>query len=100
MSINFDSPRYTNPITYNSKNRAPWREAEARIQEMVRFDLEDEYLEKGAPQELRDKVWSLAWGAGHSYGYSEVELHYDHFSELATLAYTLGRRDEKNKSHL
>jgi len=43
------------------------------------------------PDELHDKIFDLAWENGHANGYSEVEIHYVEYAELALAAYAAGR---------
>ena len=49
-------------------------------EDILKTDLETEHGLTNHPK--RDKLWSLAWEHGHSYGYSEVAGYYEDFSEL------------------
>jgi hypothetical protein len=52
--------------------------------------LEKIMVEQPLPEALRDKVWSLAWEAGHYAGLSEVYCVYGKYADLAELAFEAG----------
>ena len=56
------------------------REREAELNMLVKSDLEAQHGIVGHPK--ADKLWSLAWDAGHSAGYSDVITYYEDFVEL------------------
>ena len=66
------------PYERNSKNPAvytAYQEDQARLNKQFRLDLEVEHGVIGNPK--ADKLFEIAWEQGHSYGFSEVALHYD-----------------------
>jgi hypothetical protein len=63
---------------------------EGEMTEKFRADLEAEEGTARLPEALRDKVWSLAWEAGHYAGLSEVYCVYGKYADLAELAFEAG----------
>lgn len=55
-------------------------EERARLNAMVKADLEEEYGVIGHPK--ADKLWEIAWEHGHSSGYHDVACHYAELVEL------------------
>lgn len=57
--------------------------AAREAKDAFRLDLEREYIgDADVSAKRRDKLFSLAWEEGHSYGYHSVEQYYDQFVEL------------------
>lgn len=77
-------------VPYDRINRGRvYREQLREIEKNFKQALRQEYL-VSMPDSVADKVWEMAWDAGHSAGYYEVESHYQDFAELANVAYAEG----------
>jgi hypothetical protein len=51
-----------------------------RLNDLFKHDLEVEHGVSDNPK--RNKLFEIAWGEGHAYGFSEVASHYDTLVEL------------------
>jgi len=51
-----------------------------RLNQLFRHDLEEEHGVQDNPK--KHKLFDIAWSQGHSFGFSEVALHYDELVEL------------------
>lgn len=58
------------------------REAEAEFQQ----DAEEEFGMEGLPEKCRALIHAAAWERGHSYGLSDVVIHYPQLVEIALAA--------------
>lgn len=65
-------------IAYKSNFNAYWEE-NARLHELFKQDLFKDLGIENHPK--RDKIFSLAWQFGHSYGFSEVASYADDIVE-------------------
>jgi hypothetical protein len=60
---------------YDRLNRE-YRERRMDLETIVqKFIWKTTGLDTVVPEQYRDKVWSLAYDLGHSYGYSEIQNH-------------------------
>ena len=60
---------------YDRLNRE-YRERRMDLETIVqKFIWKNTGLDTVVPEQYRDKVWSLAYDLGHSYGYSEIQNH-------------------------
>lgn len=60
---------------YDRLNRE-YRERRMDLETIVqKFIWKNTGLDTVVPEKYRDKVWSLAYNLGHSYGYSEIQNH-------------------------
>jgi hypothetical protein len=78
---------YPTSDQFNSKEefraaRAERRAAESEVTQQFRAYLEDTYAWAHSP-EARQTLWAAAWGNGHASGYSNVESHYNDYSDLS-----------------
>ncbi len=71
------------PYERSSKNKEvhdAYREDNHRLYLQFKYDLEAEYGVEDNPK--KDKLFEIAWEQGHSYGFTEVALHYAQLVEL------------------
>ena len=85
-----DYPKYKNPNPYpglkDREARREWRVETYRLEYVVfKEDLKKEYLDVDTSDEVKQKVFDMAWGSWHSSGLREVERHYEELAELVNL---------------
>lgn len=67
---------YANEKEEYGKLIKEYRERRMDLETIVqKFIWKNTGLDTVVPEKYRDKVWSLAYDLGHSYGYSEIQNH-------------------------
>lgn len=85
VSQNIADGKYKNRLPYVSRKEnvdgwTAYHAEERRLDALFRADLEAEHGLAGHPK--ADKLFHLAWEAGHASGFSDVEYHYSTMAEL------------------
>lgn len=77
--MNFD--KYRHNVPYSRETREEYRAAEREVEKLFRNDLEDEC---GVPHDAQyaNKLYQMAYEAGHSCGFSCVYQEYTDLLEL------------------
>lgn len=55
-----------------------------------RIELEEKHETQHLPANVREMLYQMAYGRGHSAGFGEVELEYDDIADLVKMAYSAG----------
>ena len=86
-----DYTKYDNPMPYpgikDREARRAWGVETHRLEWVVfKEDLEKEHGLEDVPEEVKTKVFAMAWERGHASGLYDVEMNYEELAELITLA--------------
>jgi hypothetical protein len=87
-----DCERYEDCKQEMKRINDEYNQDQKRLENEFIRDLEQEYDTDRLSTTLRQKIYHLAYEAGHSSGYGAIANHYPTYADLAILAYEAGSR--------
>lgn len=92
--MNYTPDRYQNRLPYSREMGSPYRNEEAKIISLFRWDAENEFGFSHMPDSVKESIHRIAWEKGHASGLREVWMEYDELAELCVKSYNAGKEGE------